>query len=176
MKKEEKIEKQEEIYKNLNSLKQDLINNTNVCEQNEFNEWAKEHKSKILPEQFENSYEHDIQLNPQKYLKYMLKMNKYLEENKTKCFQFFPLRTNIVPKYIQLDTRSLIDIFVKKNKLEYYKKLNEKKNELWNKYFKANHKIFRKKNYSFDYCILTDGYCASVRLINNKYVKWQNRI
>ena len=39
-------------------------------------------------------------------------MNIQLEKIDAKMFQFMPLRTDIIPKNIPLDTKSLIEIFV----------------------------------------------------------------
>ena len=78
--------------------------------------------NKILPNQYTKSYEHDIELNLQKYIKYMIEMNKLLEDKKLKCFQFFPLRVDIIPKFIQIDTKSLVQIFVKAEKKKYLDK------------------------------------------------------
>lgn len=38
-----------------------------------------------------------------------------LEKNEAKSFQFFPLRSSIIPKYILLDTASLVELFFLKN-------------------------------------------------------------
>jgi hypothetical protein len=173
LKGKECIEKRKELNKELYELKEDLINNTQLCNV-KYYDWLNTNRSKILPLQFTKSYEHDIELNPQKYIKYMIKMNKLLEDKKLKCFQFFPLRTDIVPKFIQIDTKSLVEIFVKKEKNKYLDKLSDYKDELWNTYFKTNHKIFKQKAYTFDKCISTDGFSVSIRFINNKYVESEN--
>ena len=64
---------------------------------------------------FVNSYEFDIMNNPQKYIKSMIYMCLQIEELGTKSFQFFPLRTDTTVKYIPIDTKSIIEIFVKEN-------------------------------------------------------------
>ena len=104
----------------------------------------------------------------------MIEMNKLLEDKKLKCFQFFPLRVDIIPKFIQIDTKSLVQIFVKAEKKKYLDKLNDYKNELWSTYFKTSHKIFGQKRYIFDNCVGTDGFSVSIRFINNKYVESEN--
>ena len=50
----------------------------------------------------------------------MIWMNVELEKIEGKMFQFMPLRTDIVPKYIPIDTKSLVEIFAK-NKNDYLK-------------------------------------------------------
>ena len=42
----------------------------------------------------------------------MIYMNREIEKLGTKMFQFFPLRNNIIMKYIPLDTKALIDLFI----------------------------------------------------------------
>ena len=42
----------------------------------------------------------------------MIYMNRQIEKLGTKMFQFFPLRNNIIMKYIPLDTKALIDLFI----------------------------------------------------------------
>ena len=49
----------------------------------------------IFYKNFVNSYEFDIQNNPQRYLKSMIYMCLKLEKLETKSFQFFPLRTDV---------------------------------------------------------------------------------
>lgn len=41
-------------------------------------------------------------------------MNIELEKIEGKMYQFMPLQTDIIPKFIPLDTKSLIEIFVEK--------------------------------------------------------------
>ena len=59
-------------------------------------------------------------------------------ELETKSFQFFPLRTDIVPKFIPIDTKSLIELFIDEDKNFYLLDIENKKHELWNKYFKLD--------------------------------------
>ena len=122
--------------------------------------FAYKHKINIFPTEYKNSYEFDIQNNPQKYIKGMIYMCLEIEKLETKSFQFFPLRTDIVPKFIPIDTKSLIELFIDENKNFYLLDIENKKHELWNKYFKLDNPIFKQKSYSFDYRISTD--CFSV--------------
>jgi hypothetical protein len=72
----------------------------------------------IFPIDFTNSHEFDIQNNPQKYFKSMIYMCLEIEKINTASYQFFPLRTDIIPKYIPIDTKSLIEIYIRENKNE----------------------------------------------------------
>ena len=96
----------------------------NLEKKERLEKWIHENISQI-PKEFEkrNNVYYDIKLNPQKYLKHMIYMNLKIEEyqreqeqeqeqndmkHQLSMFQFFPLRTEIVPKYISIDI-SIID-------------------------------------------------------------------
>lgn len=76
-----------------------------------------------------------------------------IEKESTKAFQFFPLRTDIIMKYIPIDTKSLIELFVENDKNDYLTDIEHTKHDLWSKYFKLNNKVFKQKDYVFDYRI-----------------------
>ena len=166
----EKMLKKKELARELFQLKQDLLNNTDNCE-DKYDEWKKLYREKILPKEFKHSYQFDLNNDPQKYIKYMIFMNLQIEKMGGKLFQFFPLRTEIVVKYIPIDTKSLIEIFIKKNKNKYLKDISSYKEELWENYFNLKHKIFNKKNHKFDYRIITNGLSVSLQFINKDFLK-----
>ena len=76
-----------------------------------FNGWKKLHLQHILPTEIKKSIHYDIKVRPFEYLKGMLYMNSILETQGSKLFQPLPLRTNIIPKHIIIDTASLINLF-----------------------------------------------------------------
>lgn len=159
-----------QLFTDLKKLKNDLINKTSTCDI-KYKNWLNENRDKIIPKEcHEKGYYYDIQIEPQKYLKHMIWMNTELEKIDGKMFQFMPLRTDIIPKFIPIDTKTLIEIFVK-NKNNYLKDIENTKKELWNKYFTINIKL---NNYDFDYTIITDGYSVSIRYIHHNYVKEEN--
>ena len=82
-------------------------------------------------------------------------------------FQFFPLRNQIIP----IDSKTLIELFVKENKNEYLCNIDKYKHELLSYYFNINDKIFKQNNYVFDYRISTDCYAVSIQLLNNNNVE-----
>ena len=90
-----------------------------------------------------------------------------------KCFQFFPLRTEIIPKCIQIDNKVLVELLME-SKTKFLSDLTVNRKKIWEQFFKLNHKIFRNKNYEFDYFISTDGHSCSLRFINKKYVEQEN--
>ena len=83
-----------------------------------FIEWKNTHLSHILPTTpIKKSIHYDVKVRPFEYLKGMLYMNSVLEEHSRKLFQPIPLRTDIIPKYITLDTACLVSLFCpEKNK------------------------------------------------------------
>jgi len=135
----------------------------------------------------EDIYQYDIKKNPQKYMTYMINMIKILEINnkedgqskEKKLFQFFPLRSSIIPKYIKLDTKFIVEIFIEEKKQQYLDNIVLHQNMLWNKFFKLDHKIFKMKNYKFNYMICTDGLTVSILFLHDdewdpKYIKQKN--
>jgi 3-isopropylmalate dehydratase small subunit len=83
-----------------------------LSETNEiFNEWKETHLPNILPIEIKKSVHYDVKVKPFDYLKGMLYMNSVLEKMESKLFQPLPLRNNIIPKHIIIDTASLISLF-----------------------------------------------------------------
>ena len=165
-----KTKLRKELNKDLYEIKQDLINN-NLNSNNKYHEWINKHKVNIFPKEFNTSYEFDIQNNPQNYIKGMIYMCIEIEKIGTKSFQFFPLRNNIVLKYVPIDSKSLIELFIEEDKNTYLTDIENKKQELWSKYFNLNNPVFKQKEYSFDYRISTDCFSVSIQLIHNDFIQ-----
>ena len=81
-------------------------------------------------------------------LKGMLYMNSVLEKQESKLFQPLPLRNNIIPKHIIIDTASLINLVISKGIADALSDLDKSK-YLWDKYFNItnNNKINVKRRY-----------------------------
>ena len=156
-----------QLFKDLYVVKNDILNGTlkaNV----KFHNWINENRYKIVPENFEVSYYYDVKATPQKYLKYMIFMNIELEKIEGKMYQFFPLQSSVIPNHIQMDTKSIIELLVEKEKKQYLDNIELNKEFLWDKYFNITQKI---KDYKFDNTIITDGYATSLRFIHNDYIE-----
>lgn len=156
-----------QLFKDLYVVKNDILNGTlkaNV----KFHNWINEYRFKIVPEEFEINYYYDVKATPQKYLKYMIFMNIELEKIEGKMYQFFPLQSSIIPRHIQIDTKSVIELLVDKGKKEYLDNIELNKDFLWDKFFNITQKI---KDYKFDNTIITDGYATSLRFIHNDYIE-----
>ena len=156
-----------QFYKELQQVKNDIINDAEIltCDE-KYHNWLNDNRYKIVPENYDTSYFYDIKVNPQKYLKHMIFMNLQLEEANTKMFQFFPLQTHLIPRHIQIDTKSLVELFIDTDKKQYFDNIETNKEKLWNTFFKLHHM----NKYVFDYTIITDGYSVSLRFLHTDFV------
>ena len=151
-----------------------------------FSNWKLTHLHKILPNEIKKSIHYDIKIRPFEYLKGMLYMNSVLEKQESKLFQPLPLRNNIIPKHIIIDTASLINLFCpekdkKGNKIkkgELLSNVKENQNEVWCNFFDMKNKIFKNKHYQFHNQIQTDGISCCLLFIRKdlKDKKWGSRI
>lgn len=148
----------------LSKVKTDLINHTLESDP-KYHIWINQYQDRLLPSTCEKNYHYDVIVAPQRYLKYMIFMNTELEKIGGAMYQFFPLQTEMIPRHIQIDTKSLVELLVNKDKKQYLDRIESSKQLLWERYFKTN--IFRHNHYIFDYMIITDGYSASIRFIDN---------
>ena len=83
------------------------------------------------------------------------------DENKLfNIINCFPLRKNICPKYIDIDTNIITHNLMIDDNL----KLSD---EIWNKYFHTNKKVFKKKGYDFNRRIVTDGIGCTILFIRS---------
>lgn len=171
-------DKKKLLNKQLNILKNDIINNTDECD-DKYKKWKNDNIKILLPINIKNNLYDDIKTDPCKYLFNMYQMNKFLENNQLKSFQFFPLRTAYYNKYITINTQALTDIFINTDyleqintdgntnfkKIDLYSKIDLFKNKLWSMFFKFPVKSY--KNYSFNHMIQTDGKSVSISYIHN---------
>ena len=157
-----------QLNKELYFVKQDLFNNTLLSDK-KYHEWINKHKINIFPKEHFN--DNNIKYNPQSYINSMIYMCNQIETLGNKLFQFFPLRTDIIPKYIPIDTKTLIEIFIKKNKLSYLKDIECKKQEIWESIFDLKQKIFKCNNFVFNYLIYTDCQAVSISMLNKKEIE-----
>ena len=176
-----------QLYKELLSVKNDIINNTLTCD-DKYHPWLTEHRHHIIPKDYDTSYYYDLKVNPQRYLKHMIYMNLQLEENEAKLFQFFPLQTQIIPRHIEIDTMAIVDLFIRTGRQQYNDHLTDHQKELWKSHFNIKpHLRLRKRRhnrkdrqkrkeqnmhpYRFDYAIITDGYSVSLRFLHTDFTE-----
>jgi hypothetical protein len=151
-----------------------------------FDDWKNTHLSNILPNEIKKSIHYDIKVRPFDYLKGMLYMNSVLEKQENKLFQPLPLRNNIIPKHIILDTASIINLFCpekdkegnKTKKGELLSNVKENQNEIWGNFLDMKNKIFKNKYYQFHNQIQTDGISCCLLFIRKdlKDKKWGSRV
>jgi len=151
-----------------------------------FNEWKQLHLPNILPKDIKKSIHYDVKVKQFEYLKGMLYMNSVLEKMESKLFQPLPLRNNIIPKHIILDTASLINLFCpekdkegkKVKKGELLSNVKDNQNEVWSNFLDLKNKIFKNKYYEFHNQIQTDGISCCLLFIRKdlKDKKWGSRV
>jgi len=151
-----------------------------------FDNWKNIHLPNILPTEIKKSVHYDIKVRPFEYLKGMLYMNSVLEKQECKLFQPLPLRNNIIPKHIIIDTASLINLFCpekdkngnKTKKGELLSNVKDNQNEIWCNFLDLKNKIFKNKDYQFHNQIQTDGISCCLLFIRKdlKDKKWGSKV
>jgi hypothetical protein len=151
-----------------------------------FSEWKQQHLPNIFPKDIKKSILYDVKVRPFSYLKGMLYMNTVLENQESKLFQPLPLRTNIIPKHIILDTACLVSLFSpekdkdgnKTKKGELLKNIKDNQHDIWNGFLNLNHKVFNNKHYQFHHQIQTDGISCCLLFIRKdlKDKKWGSKV
>ncbi len=179
----ERKEQKKQLYDEFNKIKNDLISCNNEFTSNiKYHDWIIENKKYIIPNKNtfdKNNILYDIKSNTQDYLKSFMYIGIMIEkiynmEDKNnhmiRLFNVLPLRTNIIPKNIVLDTCGLIqNLLVDEPTAQYLKNYKKDDNQilLWNKLFKLNKKSFNKNKYSFNFMIRTDAISISILFVRN---------
>jgi len=173
--------KRKELYKVINQdirdLKSDLINDKIKLSKPEYHDWIKATRPFLFPAKITKSVAYDVKVNPEKYIKHSFFINKKIEEMGRRPYQVIPMRNNIVPKHIVLNTVGIADLIDDKKQLIFnYNKtelvLHAKKHQshIWSKILKLEKKhIFKQKDYVFYNQIITDGFSCSLLFILKKY-------
>jgi hypothetical protein len=85
----------------------------------EYHQFIMQTRIAILPQKasyLKNSVYYDLQSHPHDYLHGMFQMIRYIEYRDAKIINLFPLRTSIVPKYIRIDTTTLVELLIEPHK------------------------------------------------------------
>jgi len=176
---DEKTVKINTLCNELRKIKNDILDVeiTKYKSNTEYHSIIDEQKNIIIPNKKfkKNSLYYDLQCSPFDYLKHMIYMMKYIEEKEISIYNVFPLRSDIIPKHIRIDTTTLVHtLLIKKygNKSDYLFNGNLKRNEdkIWEFFFRTERKCFKKNNYSFHHMIETDGVSCSILLIRNDMI------
>ena len=160
------------INRNLYSIINDLVDNTSKAPE-EYRYWINTNRPLIIPK-YTHTYEEELSANPQAFLPKMIFMNKAFEKIGVAQYQVFPLRKSFIPKYITIDTKALIELFTTSNLAAELKDIEGCKDKKWSDIIDLNHKIFTRKNYSFNYMILTDGIICSILLVHTNQLAKDN--
>jgi len=175
----------EEQYLNMiRKLKKDILNNTNKC--NKKYDIIKTNIRNLVPQKYllTKSLMYHVKAKPLDFLPMLIRLSTNLEKNNHKPINCFPLRKNIIPKYIPLDTTTIIHLLFDKKldrkmiRNEYLRNGNTKRkaSTIWKFLFKTDNRCFKKKGYTFNNMIYTDGYGCSILLIRNDLYNPNNKI
>lgn len=162
----------------LRAIKNDLLSTETLKSKSFYHQWITEKKKLILPNRTKlekNSVYYDLHCHPMEYLKGILFMMKEVENLGATVRNVFPLRSDIVPKHIRIDTTTLVHLMMTKkqgNKSEYLFKgdLKRKEDEIWKFFFRTELRCFNKPKYQFHHMIETDGVSCTVLLLRSDMV------
>jgi hypothetical protein len=178
--KKEREDRIRNLCNELRKIKNDILNvdTTEFKSKSFYHKWIMEQKKFILPNKTKfdkNSIYYDLKCNPFHYLPCMIFMMKQIEKEEYSIKNVFPMRSEIIPKYIRLDTTTLVHLLLRKeqgNKSYYTTKGNLKRNEdkIWKFFFRTEQKCFLKTGFSFHHMISTDGVGLSILLLRNDLV------
>ena len=172
-----KVQKHKLINKlstNLRKVRNDLLNVANVkTSLPMYHFWIDTVRLHILPQkQFQkDSVYYDLVCSPQDYLHCMIYMTKSIEKTGSFINSVFPLRREVIPKYVPFDTATLCHVLMTEDKGFYLTKgnLKTKQGEIWNMFFKTNYRKYfhthEKYAYQFNHMIETDGIGCSILLV-----------
>ena len=178
--KKEKDSRINNLCSQLRKIKNDILNveNDQFKSNKYYHKWIKENKKYIIPvkKSFkkDNLY-YDLQCDPQDYFSCMIFMMKQVEKDGLFTNNVFPMRNDIIPKHIRLDTTTLVHLLMTKNqgnKTDYLCKGNLKRfeDDIWNFFFRTERQCFNKNNYSFHHMVETDGISCSILLLREDMV------
>jgi len=164
----------------LRKIKNDLLNVDDKPYQSNhhYHKWITQQKQHILPPKTKyekNSVMYDLKCKTMDYLPCMIYMMKQLENDDESVNNVFPLRSEITPKYIRLDTTTLVNLLLRKEHgtKGFFKTKGElKKNEdkLWKFFFRTERKMFHKTGFSFHHMVSTDGIGLSILFLRDDLV------
>lgn len=164
----------------LRNIKNDILSIGGKNKSKEFYHlWIEKMQPNLVPDKSfyekDNVY-YDLQCHPLDYLSKMIYMMTEIEKREKTILNVFPLRNEIIPKHIKIDTTSLIFLLMNGEKslptAHFLRKGNLKRyeDEIWNFFLRTEKKCFRKEKYTFHHMICTDGVSCSVMLIRNDMI------
>lgn len=79
----------------------------------------------------------------------------------------FPVRKSVIPKYIDIDISVIISSLVTEDKKYYNDNKLKESDALWKEFFDMESKVFKKKGYTFNRMISTDGVGCTILFVRN---------
>ena len=99
---------------------------------------------------------------------------KELNSKTIKLFQLIPLRNSCVPKYIFIDSATLVNVIdVGGKKGELLKELKSNAYKIWDSFFNLDKAVFKLKEYNFNFTLVTDGIGCSLHFKHIKHTDKQ---
>jgi hypothetical protein len=143
-----------------------------------YHTWINEQKKFITPNKAgykKNNIVYDLMCSPFDYFGCMIFMIKQIEKEEQTIYNVFPMRSEVIPKHIRLDTTTLVHLLMTKkqgNKSDFLTKgnLKRKEDKIWKFFFRTERKMFHKKYYEFHHMIETDGISCSLLLLRKDLV------
>jgi hypothetical protein len=164
----------------LRKIKNDLLNieNNNYKSHSMYHKWINQQKQFITPNKAsykKNNIVYDLMCSPFEYFSCMIFMMKQIEKEEQTIYNVFPMRSEVIPKHIRLDTTTLVHLLMTKkqgNKSDYLTKgnLKRKEDKIWEFFFRTERKFLKKKYYEFHHMIETDGVSCSLLLLRKDLV------
>ena len=176
----EKEQRVNKLCSQLRKIKSDILNvdKSGYKSQPSYHTWINQHKQFITPNKptyKKNNIVYDLMCSPFDYFPCMIVMMKQVEKEEQTISNVFPMRSEIIPKHIRLDTTTLVHLLMTKKqgiKSEYLTKGNLKRNEnkIWKFFFRTERKFFHKQHYEFNHMIETDGISCSLLLLRKDLI------
>jgi len=176
----EKEQRVSNLCSQLRKIKTDLLNveNKNYKSHSMYHTWINRQKQMITPNKStykKNNIVYDLMCSPMDYFPCMINMMKQVEKEEQTISNVFPMRNEVIPKHIRLDTTTLVHLLMTKkqgNKSDYLTKgnLKRKEDKIWEFFFRTERKIFHKKYYEFHHMIETDGVSCSLLLLRKDLI------
>jgi hypothetical protein len=176
----EKEQRVSNLCSQLRKIKTDLLNveNKNYKSHSMYHTWINQQKQFITPNKTtykKNNIVYDFMCSPMDYFHCMIKMMKQVEKEEQIISNVFPMRSEVIPKHIRLDTTTLVHLLMTKkqgNKSDFLTKgnLKRKEDKIWEFFFRTERKMFHKKYYEFHHMIETDGVSCSLLLLRKDLI------
>ena len=153
----------------INLIKVDVLNCTTNCDV-KYHKILKRINNLLPPIPKSSNVIKYLHTEPLQFISTLVGLSIDLETSNHPPINCFPLRKNITPKYITLDTLTILNIFKSNNITEHRRNIIKCQDNIWDLHFKTNKKIFNTSTHKFNYQIMTDGIGCSIQLIQKEYL------